>query len=155
MSLKTLGTQGRGETPPADQLWNVIEFSSRFPELTLELASVLKAVEHPAGTPGGTAEEELKFPDLTALDPAAVKAQRDQEHQKQTEKTEAVFAEGRSLSPPAAAKGKRRLWIGLLIAAFLLFLLLMCGLQRDREQQEAAAPQKAETHRAAGEDWWS
>lgn len=59
------------ESPSAEQLWSVIEFSRKFPELTLYLAADVKARKltdkkllHPFAP-----DEPLEFPPLIAPDP--------------------------------------------------------------------------------------
>jgi hypothetical protein len=104
------------ETVEADQLWNVMEFSARFPELTLELVSVLKTEEQPDN--GKPAEEELQFPDLVTPDPRTVKMQKERQRRTKKISERQIASSGQSRS----ARWKKCVPVLLLAGAVLLFL---------------------------------
>ncbi|CAK8723318.1 MAG: hypothetical protein CDV28_10392 [Candidatus Electronema aureum] len=130
-----------GNSPTANQLWSVIEFSRQFPDLTLSLVADLKATELAATKRIQTEEsaEQLEFPPLVVPDlkeRRTQKRQHDPSEDEDIEKEIALFAAGELppeplLPPVTSPKEKMQIWQYLLtfFALFLLFLWLHSGME--------------------------
>jgi hypothetical protein len=98
--------------PAASQLWNVIEFSRQFPELTLSLVTELNGAEQRRRKI--PAVEELEFPPLIVPDLRELRPKLQEQQEEDVEEEIALFAAGRlppPESPPAdQKKGKTQIW---------------------------------------------
>lgn len=122
------------ESPSAEQLWSVIEFSRKFPELTLYLAADVKARKladrkrlHPFEL-----DELLEFPPLVAPDPRELRTAHPLPSRKQEKSALLVedidlFASGQLPPPeskpapppePSAEQEKKSFWRSLLSFTF-------------------------------------
>ncbi|WP_417910255.1 hypothetical protein [Candidatus Electronema sp. PJ] len=118
------------KSPTADQLWNAIEFSRQFPELTLCLVAELKISEQVSNNriEVSTPAEPLEFPSLIASDPREFRA-HGKKPEEEVEQEIALFAAGKLLPPEPELpvppkKEKAQLWRYLLSFFAMLFLLL-------------------------------
>ena len=115
-----------GTARPIDsQLWNVIEFSRQFPELTLFIVADSKAAELKARRL--TDDELLEFPPLVAPDPKELHSQIQKRQDEQPAEELALFAEGKlpppELPPPQKTE-KMQFW-RYLLAFFAIVLALL------------------------------
>ena len=122
--------------PIAGQLWNVIEFSRQFPELTLFIVADSKAAELKARRL--TDDEPLEFPPLVAPDPKELHCQTQKQQDEQAAEELALFAEGKlpPPEPPPPQKAEKMQFWRYLLTFFAIILALLWLHETDHASAE-------------------
>jgi hypothetical protein len=137
--------------PTAEQLWSVMDFAHRFPDLTRQLVSVLTEEEIQSSDISQEYIENFVFPPLAAPDPRTLKAKKKSFRQppsEEEEKTLPLFAQGNlapeSLSIPRPEPGRKKrkrpflsYLLNLFTVAFVFFLLWFYGLHSIYQHPES------------------